>query len=186
MDVTFRGRHSEVPEALQDLARKKLQRLERHLPTAAEAVVEVRWEGVKAADERYIAQITLNCNGTYLRAEDRSRNLSAALDMALDRLARQVDRYTEKLHVRRRPTAKAAEVAPGARQGGEEGEETPLDKIGRVKSFPVKPMTAEEAIEQMELLGHDFFLFLNSNSQQYNVVYRRRDGDYALIEPQAG
>lgn len=186
MEMTFRGRHMEVPTQVQEFARRKLRRLERHLAAATEAVVEVREEGVKAAGERYLAQITIDCNGTYLRAEERGQNLYAALDAALDTLARQVGRYKEKLQQRRRPAA-AAMAAAAASEGPPEGGAevgASLGRVARVKSFPVKPMTAEEAIEQMELLGHDFYLFFDAEAQQYALLYRRRQGDYGLIIPE--
>ncbi|MFQ5879943.1 MAG: ribosome hibernation-promoting factor, HPF/YfiA family [Dehalococcoidia bacterium] len=187
MEVTFRGRHMEVPSQVQELYRRKLLRLERHLPAAAEAAVEVRREGVKAASERYSVQITIDCYGTYLRAEERAQNIYGALDAALDALSRQAERYKEKLYRRRRrlaAAAKATETSTTSPASEETGEETPLAKIARVKSFPVKPMAAEEAIEQMELLGHNFFLFFDTDAQQYALLYRRHQGDYGLILPE--
>jgi len=168
--------------------------LGRYLPLVDEAVVEMEQEG-GGNGERYVVQMTVNCNGTYLRAEERGPRLLAAIDAATDVLARQVRRYKEKVYSSER-RLKAKEAALAARRPpvrakepsaaeGEVEREVVLGTVVRVKRFPVKPMTEEEAIEQMELLGHDFFLFFDADADRYAVLYRRRDGGYGMIIPQA-
>jgi putative sigma-54 modulation protein len=141
-----------------------------------------------------VVQLTVNCNGTYLRAEERGPRLLPVIDAAADVLSREVRRYKEKVyrsekHLKAKGAALAGKAAVPAEveEEREEDEETEivLGRVVRVKRFPVKPMTEEEAIEQMELLHHDFFLFFDADAETYALLYRRRDGDYGMIIPQA-
>ena len=185
MELTFRARHVPVTDSLREYTSRKLSRLGRYLPLVDEAVVELEQEGGENA-HRYVVQLTVNCKGTYLRAEERGPRLLAAIDAAADVLSRQVRRFKERsYHSGRRGEAKdAARVEEPLLEEGEAEEELVLGKVLRVKRFPMKPMDEEEAIEQMELLGHDFFVFYNADGGQINVVYRRRDGNYGLIQPE--
>jgi putative sigma-54 modulation protein len=172
MELTFRARHVPVTDNLREYTSRKLSRLGRYLPLVDEAVVELEQEGGENA-HRYVVQLTVNCNGTYLRAEERGPRLLAAIDAAADVLSRQADaKGTARVE---QPPVEEAEVE----------EELVLGKVVRVKRFPMKPMTEEEAIEQMELLGHDFFLFFDADANTYALLYRRREGDYGMIIPQA-
>jgi putative sigma-54 modulation protein len=162
-----------------------------------ETVIDLEQEGGENA-HRYVVQLTVNCDGTYLRAEERGSRLLPALDAAADVLVRQVRRYKEKVyrsdrHFKAREAAMVGKVAAPEEveeeeeeEGDEEGdEEIVLGRVVRVKRFHVKPMTEEEAIEQMELLGHDFFLFFDADASTYALLYRRRDGAYGMIVPEA-
>jgi putative sigma-54 modulation protein len=120
--------------------------------------------------------------GTILRAEERSSDLSASIDAVLDKMYRQVMRYKGK-HYRGRPQVREAEEPLEEMEDLELFPDEPRH-IVRIKRFPTPPMDEEEAIEQMELLGHDFFVFMNAESGEINVLYRRRDGDYGLIIPE--
>jgi len=193
MELTFRSRHVTVTDSLRKYTSRKLSRLGRYLPVVDEAVVELKQEGGENA-RRYVVQLTVNCNGTYLRAEERGSVLLPAIDAAADILSGQVRRYKEKLyhrdrHVKARGAAlagKAAEPEEAEEEREEDGEtEIVLGRVVRVKRFPVKPMSEEEAIEQMELLHHDFFLFFDADANTYALLYRRREGDYGLIIPEA-
>jgi putative sigma-54 modulation protein len=129
----------------------------------------------------------VNCNGTYLRAEERGPRLLAAIDAAADVMSRQVRRFKDRsYHSGRRGEAKeAARIEqPKVEEEEEVEEEFVLGKVVRVKRFPMKPMSEEEAVEQMELLGHAFFLFFDASANTYAVLYRRRNGDYGMIFPQ--
>jgi putative sigma-54 modulation protein len=160
-----------------------------------EAVVELKQEGGETA-RRYVVQLTVNCDGTYLRAEERGSRLLSVVDAAADVLSRQARRYKEKVyhrdkHVKARQAALVGKTAEPVeveeeeqRQQGQEVEIV-LGRVVRVKRFPVKPMTEEEAIEQMELLHHDFFLFFDADANTYALLYRRREGDYGMIIPEA-
>lgn len=196
MELTFRSRHVTVTDSLREYTSRKLSRLGRYLPLVDEAVVELKQEGGENA-RRYVVQLTVNCNGTYLRAEERGSRLLPAIDAAADVLSHQARRYKEKVyhsdkHVKARGAALVGKVAePEEVEEEEEGEEEDqeieivLGRVVRVKRFSVKPMSEEEAIEQMELLHHDFFLFFDADADTYALLYRRRDGDYGMIIPEA-
>jgi len=184
MELTFRARHVPVTDSLREYTSRKLSRLGRYLPLVDEAVVELEQEGGENA-HRYVVQLTVNCNGTYLRAEERGPRLLAAIDAAADVLSRQVRRFKERsYHSGRRGEAKEAARAEEMPLEEEGEEEFVLGKVVRVKRFPVKPMDEEEAIEQMELLGHDFFLFFDTDANTYALLYRRRKGGYGMIIPE--
>jgi putative sigma-54 modulation protein len=196
MELTFRSRHVTVTDSLREYTNRKLSRLGRYLPPVDEAVVELKQEGGENA-RRYVVQLTVNCDGTYLRAEERGSRLLSVIDAAADVLSRQARRYKEKVyhrdkHVKARQAALVGKTAEPVEVEEEEAEqerdqevEIVLGRVVRVKRFPVKPMTEEEAIEQMELLHHDFFLFFDADADTYALLYRRREGDYGMIIPEA-
>lgn len=188
MEMIFRGKHLTLGDDFRDYATQKLGRLSRYLPQAEHAIVDVRRES-KGSDGRFVVQVTLDVNGTYLRAEERAAQAEAAVDAAGDVLYRQAVRLKEKKLYRskRRIDKESMAAAPEAE------EEPPLPPdaeviSGRVvkrKQFSVKPMTEAEAIEQMEMLGHSFFLFRDEDREELALLYRRRDGDYGLILPES-
>ncbi len=188
MELIFRGKNLTLGESFRDYAGKKLNRLARYMPLAEHAIVDVRREA-KGSGGRFVVQVTVNVDGTYLRAEERADQLEAAVDAVSDALSRQVTRFKQKkLYRSQRRVDKEALVI--AAEAGEEPELPPDAELisGRVvkrKSFVVKPMTEAEAIEQMELLGHNFFLFRDEDRQELALLYRRRDGDYGLILPES-
>jgi putative sigma-54 modulation protein len=185
MELTFRARHVPVTDNLREYTSRKLSRLSRYLPLVDEAVVELEQEGGENA-HRYVVQLTVNCNGTYLRAEERGPRLLAAIDAAAAVLSRQVRRFKERsYHSGRRANAReTVRVGQPPVEEAEAEEEIVLGKVVRIKRFPMKPMSEEEAIEQMELLGHNFFLFFDADVNTYALLYRRREGDYGMIIPQ--
>lgn len=182
MELRVTGKNVDVSDLERDYIDKKLTKLTRHLPDITESLVEVTRGKTREPQNRYVIQVTVNIKGTLLRAEERAPLLATAIDNVTAALDRQIERFKGRRYARGRRAAERIEGEAAAVV--EEAE--PDSRLVRTKRFSVKPMSTDEAIEQMELLGHDFFLFLNSSSQQYNVVYRRRDGDYALIEPQVG
>jgi putative sigma-54 modulation protein len=132
---------------------------------------------------RQVAQITLrHVRGTILRAEERTTDIFAAVDAVVDKMYRQIERYKGK----RRRRGDIQEEELGGYETAVELEESEFatGRLVRRKQFSVEPMHEEEAIEQMELLGHDFYVFFNADTEAVNVVYRRRDGDYGLLEPE--
>lgn len=180
MELVIKGKNMEISEAVKQYIDRKLGRLDRHLRTITEAEVAIAREMTKSRQHRYVVQVTLNSKGTLLRGEERGMDLFAAIDSVSDVLDRQIERYKGRLYHKGRgtsPLKAETSLAPETEQPG---------RVVKVKRFPVKPMDAEEAVEQMELLGHDFFLFFNSASGQFNVLYRRKGGDYGLIEPELG
>lgn len=188
MEMIFRGKHLTLEEEFREYARKKLGRLARYLPRAEHAIVDVRREA-KGSGGRFVVQVTVNANGTFLRAEERANQMEAALDLVSDVLSRQVTRFKQKkLSQSHRRVGKEGLAA--AAESEEEpdlppGAELVSGRVVKRKRFTVKPMTEAEAVEQMELLGHNFFLFRDEDRQELALLYRRRDGDYGLILPES-
>ncbi len=190
MEITIKTRDVPLTEQLRQYVEKKVQRLNRYLPNIVEARVELIKEPTRSAQQRHSAQITLFAsNGRILRAEERDADLRAAFDSVMDIIERQIERYKGKYwrQVRSRKEEQRARLEAAAQARMEEAaiaaDEFPPE-IRRVKRFEMVPMDEWEAIEQMELLGHDFFVFYNVNTDSVNVLYRRRDGGYGLIIPE--
>jgi putative sigma-54 modulation protein len=181
MELTIKGRNVEVTDRLRDYVHKKIGKLDRYLPSISEAWVDLSVEGTRAAEHRQVCQVTVRSNGTILRAEERSDDMYNSIDTVLDKMYRQIARYKGKRKNRWRGAGIAAEPLPIELEEESE-EETP--NIVRIKSFPMTPMLPEEAVEQMELLGHDFFVFYDADEGQVNVLYRRKDGDYGVLQPE--
>ena len=183
MELIIKGKNMEVDQAAEDYIRGKLNKLERHLPDLSEVNVELAREKTKAAEERYVAQVTINSHGALLRGEERSANVLAAVDDVVDVLNRQIERFKGKVYRSKRRTPPRdqimAEFSEPVAEPVEEDRE-----IVKVKRFPVKPMSPEEAADEMELLSHDFFIFFNAENENFSVLYRRGDGNYGLIEPE--
>ena len=189
MELIFRGKHLTISDEFRDYAGERLGRLTRYLPAVGHAIVDVRREA-KGSDGRFVVQVTLNANGTFLRAEERSFELRAAVDATVEALSQQVKRFKErKLYRSERRVSKEERLPVAAAEEGEEalppGAEMVSGQVVRVKRFVMKPMTEAEAIEQMELLGHNFFLFRDADRGGLALLYRRRDGDYGLILPES-
>lgn len=182
MQLVVKGKNTEVPEAARLYAERKIGRLHRYLNNATEAVVEISRENTRGSGQRQVVQVTITATNAVLRGEERAADLFTAIDAVAGTMKRQAERYKSKLHrlhERRRaePSSSSEEAAPSS-------EGSSLERVVRVKRFAIKPMDVEEALEHMELLGHDFFFFRSAETGQYNVLYRRRDGDYGLIEPE--
>jgi putative sigma-54 modulation protein len=181
MELTIKGRNVEVTDRLRDYVHDKIGRLDRYLPTISEAWVDLSVEGTKAAQDRQVCQVTVRSNGTILRAEERSDDMFNAIDAVLDKMYRQIARYKGKRKNRWRGAGVAIEPLP---EGFEEEEYEDEPVIVRSKRFAMTPMHPEEAVEQMELLDHDFFVFYNAEAGDVNVLYRRGDGNYGLLQPE--
>ena len=174
MDVIVRGKNVEITEALRVYVTRKLGKLGKffdHQPVTAEAVLTVE-------KERQIVEVTIPLEGLLLRGEEATSDMYASVDLVIDKLEKQFSKYKT-----RRERRYAAEVRAAAHSAAASPPEaTPA--LVRRKTFPGKPMSLDEALLQMDLLGHDFFVFRNADSNTMNVLYRRRDGDYGLLEPQ--
>ena len=172
MKFVYTSKDMAVSDSLKSRAEKKLSKLERYFREEPEATIRFKMQ--KGA--RNIAEITINAGGVILRAEESSNDMYLSIDHAVDKLESQIRRHRTKLEKRIR----SSELEPVAELPA--FEEQNYD-IVRVKKFSVKPMSVEDAITQMELLGHDFFLFMNEESESMNVLYRRHDGTYGLLQP---
>jgi putative sigma-54 modulation protein len=178
MQLIIKGKNMNISDSLRDYVDKKIGRLSRFLPDISEARVELSVQKTKSSQDRQVVQVTMRSNGTILRAEERNADMLAAIDAVKDKLQRQIKRFKER-PIRRLERAQAAVAQPDV------VEEPPLPpQIVRLKRFSITPMTEQEAIDQMELLGHDFFIFYNPNVSSLNVLYRRRDGNYGLLHPE--
>ncbi len=190
MEIVVRGRNVNVTERVQEYVEKKVGKLERYLPIIDEARMELSQEDTRSAQHRMIAQLTVRSRGRVLRAEERDQDVFAAIDLVTEKMQRQITRFKDRLYsrgqVRGAETVRVPEVAEPAVEVDVEmvAEAEPVGSIVRTKTFLVTPMNPEEAIEQMELLGHDFFVFYNSETDGINVLYRRRSGDYGLLQPE--
>jgi len=181
------ARNMRLADNLKDYIEKKVVKLDRHLQEIEEIRVEVSHvKSARSAADRQVAQLTVHGKGFILRTEERADDIHAAFDTALDKMQRQIERYKGKRNRGRGDGRSAAEVVEDQMPVDEEtGELLPL--IARRKKFAVLPMNEEEAVEQMRLLGHDnFFIFFNAERNSIQVLYRRRNGTYGLIEPVVG
>lgn len=182
MKVIVNGHNLAVTPKLRDYIDRKIGRLDRYMPNISELTVDVTEEkSNRNPNDEYSAQVTLRHErGTILRAEERTADVYAAVDNVVDKMYRQIERYKGRRKRRNDPkeifdayeTAidlSADELEPGI--------------VLRRKSFEIFPMMEQEAIEQMELLGHDFYVFMHADSGEVNVMYRRKDGNYGLLQP---
>lgn len=187
MDLIVKSRNGKISERQRDHIEEKLSRLDRYLDKIDKVTVEHNEELRRSEGYVHRVQVTLvGDHGVLLRAERRAAELYAAIDDVYDTLQRQIERYKDK-HWRRgklrRQGGQIVEVLPVAPPSVMEVEEEHRPRIVRTKEFQVKPMFSDEAVEQMELLGHNFFVFRDAETSQLNVLYRRDDGNYGLIVP---
>jgi len=189
MDVLIKGRNIPVTEALERYATEKVERVSRFFDEGrsdSRAEVELIHERNRAISEPEVAEATLFINGSVLKASEASEDMYASIDRMSDKLERQVKRYRGRQIDRWQGQLKnnAPEVRNEAVKPFVVEEEEEIEtRIVRTKQFQMKPMSEEEAVLQLELLDHDFYVFTSADTGDINVVYRRRDGNYGLIEP---
>ena len=185
--IDVQARNMRLTDNTREYVEKKTAKLERLLQDIEEVYIELSHEkNARQASDRQVAQMTVRGKGFMLRTEERSDELHVAFDTALDKMQRQIERYKGKRHRGRGDGRSAAEVV--------EEEEMPVDETGELlpliakrKKFIIMPMNEDEAVEQMRLLGHNnFFIFFNAEKNSIQVLYRRRNGSYGLIEPIVG
>ena len=190
MHLVIKGRNMEVNDRLREYVEKKIGKMNKYLPDAQEVRVELAEEKSRKASEREVVQVTMRANGTLLRAEERNSDIYAAIDAVADKLHGQINRFKGK---RRRKIERAqvaavealeTEFLSAAMAPGAEEEDLFEGQIVRTKRFSMTPMSEDEAIDQMELLGHDFFVFYNATIDSVNVLYRRSDGNFGLLQPE--
>jgi len=177
MRLQVKGKNVEVTDSIREYAEEKLAKLERQLADPTRVELELAVEKNPSISQNHVAEATIWTKGPILRAREASADHKASIDQLVEKLERQVKRYREKRRPRRGSSPEAEIPADGL----------PVDddlRIVKSKQFAVKPMSPEEAVLQLELVGHDFFVFQNADTGDVNVVYRRRDGAYGLIEPQ--
>jgi len=187
MELTIRGKNVKVSDDRKELIVRKLGKLNHYLEVANEATVELATEHSHKATERLVVEMTMWVNGTILRAEERDSDLSNALDRLHAKMQRQMTRYKERLTQRNKGKTSVGEAVtileeqPALEQAARELQELAPVKA---KTFPLKPMYASDAIEELENVGHDFYVFLNAENDGINVVYRRKEGGYGILQPE--
>jgi len=182
MELQITGKNMELSPAVRQHIERKVGKLNRHLPKIIEFKVEVAEEKTKSPQQHFVVQATIDSNGTLLRSQERGENLFTAIDKVAEVMSRQIERRKGKLYEKGRGSS----LARGEFSEEAVEEEPVSKKVVKVKQFAVKPMSVAEAIDQMELLGHDFFLFFNADDEGLNLLYRRKDGNYGLIKPELG
>ncbi len=195
MELTVKSRNGKITERQRQHIDEKLSKLARYMDGITSATVEVHTEMQRNAGEMHRVQVTLvGEHGVYLRAEEQAPDLYAAVDAVQEVLQRQITRYKEKYWRRGRPrrpvepvvepVVEAEPVVAVAEPEAVVTEEPPAPAVIRTKQFKLRPMFTEDAIEQMELLGHNFFVFQDAETMHICVLYRRRDGAYGVIVPE--
>ena len=183
MRTIVKGKNIEVPERVRRYAERKLTRIERLLDDRSDAIVELAVEQHRSAADSHLVDVTLVIDGATLRGHAAGASFQAGLDEALDKVERRAVDHKEKPRVRARPIEEKQLLRRIA-----DGTAEPLRerRIVKTKRFAIEPMFEEDAVSEMEELGHSFFLFVNAETERLAVLYRRDDGDYGLIEPSVG
>ncbi|HHY98068.1 MAG TPA: ribosome-associated translation inhibitor RaiA [Firmicutes bacterium] len=178
MEIIFKGKNLELTPALKGYAEKKVGKIQKFFEKAivgANVVFSVE-KGLHTVD------ITVQVDGLLLKGEETTGDMYASIDGAVDSIERQIRKY--KTRINRKLRQLGTKLVESALNEANEQGEAEEPRIVKTKRFAIKPMSVEEAVMQMDLLGHDFFVFSNAETEEVNVVYRRRDGNYGLIEPE--
>jgi ribosome hibernation promoting factor len=189
MELQIRGNDIAITNGLREFANERASKLDHLLGRVADAHLELRKKHNRQGGDVTKAQLTLRTGSHLLRAEEEAHDPGHAIDLVIETMAHQVRKFHDK-RTRRKGVRAEAVLSNGAEQEeatfelSSDDEDFDLaSKIVRTKRFAMKPMVPAEAVEQMELLGHEFFLFLNAEEAQLNVIYRRRDGNFGVIAP---
>jgi putative sigma-54 modulation protein len=180
MRLHVKGKNVEVSESIRLYAEEKMRKLDRQLHELTEVELELSVEKNPSIAANQVAEATVRTKGPTLRVTEASTDMKASIDRLTEKLLRQVQNYRGK---RRDRQVRGNGSPPGGAMSIPDEEDTG-EQIVKTKQFDVKPMSADEAVLQLELVGHDFFVFRNAESGDVNVIYRRKDGGYGLIEPQ--
>ncbi|PRR80779.1 Ribosome-associated factor Y [Clostridium liquoris] len=172
MRITVTGKNIEVTNALKNVVEKKLEKLDKYFNPDVEAHATL-----SVQKNRQTIEVTIPFNGVILRGEESNEDMYASIDLVVDKLERQIKKQKTKLQKRNHGDSLKFQFIPDI-----EGKPSQDPKIVKTKRFAIKPMSNEEAVLQMELLGHSFFVYESADSGEVNVVYKRKDGNYGLIE----
>lgn len=178
MRIQITGKNLEVSDYLRDLVEKKVAKLERYFPQDTEVSVMLSVE-----KNRHIVEVTIPYNGGVIRGEEVTGDMYASINNVLGKLEKQIVRHRTKLEKNLKSGAFKYD-APVYSESFEEDTSDEGPKIVRVKRFDIRPMSEEEAMLQIEMVGHSFYVFRNAETDEINVIYRRNDGNYGLIEPE--
>ena len=180
MELKITGKNMELTPTVRRYIERKLDKLNRHLPNIIESEVEISEEKTKSPKHHFVVQVKATGSGIRLRGEERGEDLFQAIDKVAAIMTRQLENHKGKRYEKGRGNS----LARG--EFKEEIETTKAPEVVKVKRFAIKPMSVAEAADQMELLGHTFFLFFNADTEELNLLYQRKDGNYGLIEPELG
>ena len=180
MELQITGTNMEITPAVRRYIERKLGKLSRHLPNIIEAKVEIAEEKTKSPQQHYLVRATVGSSGAVFHGEERGEDLFKAIDRVAAIMIRQLEHHKGKLYQKGRGSSLVRSEFNAAVETAE-----PARDVVKVKRFTIKPMTVEEAIDEMNLLGHDFFLFFD-DAKDVKLLYRRKDGNYGLIEPELG
>ncbi|MDI6812245.1 MAG: ribosome-associated translation inhibitor RaiA [Desulfitobacteriaceae bacterium] len=172
MNIMIRGKHIEVTDALKDYVMKRVSKLERYSDEFQDVQVTLLVE-----KDRHRVEVTAPINGMILRGEEETSDMYQSIDLVLEKLERQIDKYRTRIAKRLRTKVLKDHEA-------EHPVEEEAHQVVRNKKFQAKPMSVDEAIMQMNLIGHNFFVFYDADSHHMSVVYRRKDGGYGVLEPE--
>lgn len=183
MEMQITGKNLELSSAIRSYISRKMDKINRHLSNILSFEVVATEEQTRSPDQRFILQVTVNNNGTLLRGEERAQDLYTATDKVAEVMNRQIEHYKGKLPYSNVRGAHSIRNNTTEVNSGIEAEKIDAEpRIVKTKRFDVKPMSLDEAVDQMILLDHDFFLFYNPDDNNMNLIYKRKDGNYGLIE----
>lgn len=172
--IAVRGKNIDITPALKDYVEKRVGKITKYFDTLGEITVVLA-----VAKGRHIVEVTVPVNGMLLRGEESTTDMYASIDLVIEKLERQIEKYKTKIARKLRGGAFKGDLIPESREA-----DTEEFEVAKVKRFAIKPMTTEEAIMQMNLINHDFFVFTNADTEDVNVLYRRHNGGYGLIVPE--
>lgn len=178
MKFDIRGKNIELTDALREYTTKRLSKLEKYIDDVKEAQVSLSIGG-----EGQKVEVTIPLNGIILRGEEATSDMYMSIDMVEEKLEKQIEKHKTKIYKNHRGSGLKKALTDEIKLELEKNRGLEKFKIVRSKRFALKPMDEEEAIMQMNLLGHTFFVFFNDQTEEVNVVYKRKDGNYGLIEP---
>lgn len=175
MKIQIRGKNVQVTDSLKEYVEKRLGKLEKYFDNTPEAVVTL-----VVQKDRHRIEVTIPINGFILRGEEESLDMYTSVDLVLEKLEKQINKYKTKFSKK----IKEQSIRDMKVTMGEKSTTDDIPQVVRTKRFAIKPMPLEEAVMQMNLLGHSFFVFTNAETEEVNVLYNRKDGNYGLIEPE--
>ncbi len=180
MELQITGLNMEVSQEVRRYVERKIGKLTRHFPNIIESIVEISQEKTRSPQQKFMVRASVIGNGIRLHSDERGEDLFQAIDRVTSALDRQLERQKGKLYEK----GKGSSLARGEFQI--EKAEPFQPEVVKVKRFAMKPMSVLEAAEQIVILEHSFFFFLNTDTDELNVLYQRKDGNYGLIEPELG
>lgn len=186
MKLVIQGKNIEITDAIREYVHQKIEKAVNHFQTlTTEVDVHLSVARNPRINPRQTAEVTIYASGAVVRAEESSENLYASIDMVADKICRQLRKYKEKRQEQIQSPVKAVEVLDESAVGDLVSDRAPTlpSQVVRTKYFAMPPMTVEQALEQLELVDHDFYMFLNAETQEINVIYERNHGGYGVIQP---